>query len=140
MNAAVGFLSLLGALAFAYVVAQAQPYPQNSQALVYQAFTPTGYATLSAAASTGNVALGSTGAANTPFVALVFNTGAAAVNVALGPTNAVTVTASSGSYIPAGKCRALNALGAGFIAGILNTGSTPSALVIETGTGGGCPQ
>ena len=119
--------------------AKAQPYPLNSQGLQFNAWTPTGWASLAATSTTANVALGSAQtAANTPFVAWVQNVGANPANVLLGAANTVAATLTSGTYIAPGECVSLNALGATYLAAISTAGTT---LNIMTGVGvpnGGC--
>lgn len=127
---------IFAALLFGSTMAEAQPTPLNGQGLVYNSFTPysgTNVITLSlSAATSANAALGITSPVNTPSVAWVQNTGSNPANVILGVGNTLTASLTTGTYLGAGTCIALNSIGTTYIAGYSTAGTT---LTVTMGVG-----
>lgn len=110
------FVSLIGAAAF-----YAPP--------TISVFTPTGYASLTAAAASANSALATTGA-STPIATTVVITNTGATNIAyvLLGTAGVAVSATTGMPVTPGRSVTLAVRGATYIAGISASGTTLSIV------------
>lgn len=101
-------------------------YPVSS----IEAFTPTGYASISATSSaSASAALGSTGASSPIATTAVFvNTGSNTAYVALGASN-VSVTTATGYPVPASQSVALTVRNTGYAAAITATGTTTVSVI-----------